>query len=288
MLSRVKQLVKRAVSSQKSSSSQSGSHTRLSRSSTSSSNNYIIELRDVKKFYDMGHTQVRALNGVSIQVKKGEFLSIVGKSGSGKSTLVNQVGCLDTPTYGQVLLDGINIAELSESGLAQIRGKKIGFIFQTFNLMPTLSVFENIALPMVFQGVDDAVIEKQLTKVLALVDLTDRADHKPSELSGGQRQRVAIARALANNPEVILADEPTGNLDSKTGKQIMDFLLKLNTENSVTIIMVTHDDDLAKWAQRTIVLSDGVVVKELLHSQAVRDEAVRKIASEVAQKSIAK
>jgi putative ABC transport system ATP-binding protein len=275
MISKVKHLVKKAVTM---------SDTRVS-SRSSSSSPYIIELKDVKKFYDMGHTQVRALNGVSIQVKKGEFLSIVGKSGSGKSTLVNQVGCLDTPTFGQVLLDGINIAELSESGLAQIRGKKIGFIFQTFNLMPTLSVYENIALPMVFQGVDDAIIEKQLTKVLALVELTDRADHKPSELSGGQRQRVAIARALANNPEVILADEPTGNLDSKTGKQIMDFLLKLNTQNNVTIIMVTHDDDLAKWAQRTIVLSDGVVVKEQTHSQSVRDEAVRKIAQEVEQKA---
>ncbi|MFT4311672.1 MAG: ABC transporter ATP-binding protein [Candidatus Woesearchaeota archaeon] len=235
----------------------------------------VIELKDVKKIYKMGKTKVHALDGVTLQVKKGEFVSIVGKSGSGKSTLVNQVGCLDTPTTGEVLLSGKNIAKLHESRLAQIRGKKIGFIFQTFNLMPTLSVYENIALPMAFQGISDSAMDKNVKMALELVDLQDRAHHKPAELSGGQRQRVAIARALANNPEVILADEPTGNLDSKTGRQIMEFLLQLHEKNSVTIIMVTHDDDLAKWAQRTVVLSDGKIIKELKHTKAVRTAAIK-------------
>jgi putative ABC transport system ATP-binding protein len=234
----------------------------------------IIELKNVKRIYKMGDSEVRALNGVSLAVEKGEFVSIIGKSGSGKSTLVNQVGCLDTPSEGKVLLDGEDIASLSESELAQVRGKKIGFIFQTFNLMPTLSVYENIALPMSFQALDSQTLKQQVTDVLELVDLTERADHKPSELSGGQRQRVAIARALGNNPEVILADEPTGNLDSKTGFQIMEFLVKLHQEKNVTIIMVTHDDELALWAERTITLSDGKIVNEEKHSHAVRKKAM--------------
>jgi ABC-type lipoprotein export system ATPase subunit len=234
----------------------------------------IIELRNVRRTYKMGDSEVHALKDVSLVVKRGEFLSIVGKSGSGKSTLVNQVGCLDTPSSGKVLLDGQDISHLSESDLAQIRGQKIGFIFQTFNLMPTLSVWENIALPMSFQGKTDDEITQNVQKVIDLVGLTDRVDHKPGELSGGQRQRVAVARALANEPEVILADEPTGNLDSKTGRQIMDFLLKLNQEHNVTIILVTHDDDLAKWADRTITLADGLIISETVHSAADRKKAV--------------
>ena len=234
----------------------------------------IIELKDVKRIYTMGDVKVRALNGVSLSIEKGEFVSIIGKSGSGKSTLVNQVGCLDTPTEGKVLLDGEDIASLDESELAQVRGKKIGFIFQTFNLMPTLSVYENIALPMSFQDLDPETVKQQVTDVLKLVDLEERAEHKPGELSGGQRQRVAIARALGNKPEVILADEPTGNLDSKTGFQIMEFLVKLHKEQNVTIIMVTHDDELARWAERTITLSDGKIVAEQSHSQAVRKQAM--------------
>ena len=235
----------------------------------------IIELQDVKRIYKMGKSKVFALNGVSLAVKKGEFVSIVGKSGSGKSTLVNQIGCLDIPTTGEVLLDGKKISKMSESRLAQIRGKKIGFIFQTFNLMPTLSVYENIALPMAFQNLPDAQIDKNVRKVLKLVDLENRSHHKPGELSGGQRQRVAIARALGNEPQVILADEPTGNLDSKTGKQIMEFLLSLHEEHNVTIIMVTHDDELAKWAQRTITLSDGKIVREQTYTKKERQNAIR-------------
>jgi len=253
--------------------------------SSQGKSNIIIELKNVKKIYEMGDTQVRALDGISLKVRRGEFVSIVGKSGSGKSTLVNQVGCLDTPTEGNVYLDGDDIAHMAESELAQVRGKKIGFIFQTFNLMPTLSVSENISLPMIFQGVSSDEIEKSVAKVLELVQLVDRADHKPAELSGGQRQRVAIGRALANNPQVILADEPTGNLDSKTGKQIMDFLIDLHETKGVTIIMVTHDDDLARLAQRTIVLADGKIFSEVAHSEKERKAAMAKIAAEVASKA---
>ncbi len=235
----------------------------------------IIELRKISKIYQMGEVEVKALKDVSITVKKGEFVSIVGKSGSGKSTLVNMIGCLDVPTSGAIYLENQDISHLEESDLAQIRGKKIGFIFQTFNLMPTLSVFENVSLPMIFQGYSDEEIKKKVDSLLAMVELSERAHHKPSELSGGQRQRVAIARALSNDPEVILADEPTGNLDSKTGKQVMDFLYALNQKQNVTLILVTHDDDLAKWAQRTLVLSDGSIVNEISHSEKDRLKAIK-------------
>ena len=252
---------------------------------TKSAQSTIIELKDVKKIYVMGDSEVRALNGVSLKVRRGEFVSIVGKSGSGKSTLVNQVGCLDTPTEGSVYLDGEDIAHMAESELAQVRGRKIGFIFQTFNLMPTLNVRENVSLPMVFQGVDADDVDKNVDRVLGLVDLADRADHKPAELSGGQRQRVAIARALVNRQQVILADEPTGNLDSKTGKQIMDFLIDLHENEGVTIIMVTHDDDLARLAERTIVLADGIIVSEVMHTPKERAAALEKLEKEANLKS---
>jgi putative ABC transport system ATP-binding protein len=227
----------------------------------------VIELRDVEKVYQLGEVEVRALRGVSLSVERGEFITIVGKSGSGKSTLVNMIGCLDTPSSGAVLLESRDIAELDESDLAQIRGRTIGFIFQTFNLMPTLSVEENVSLPMVFQGVSDSERVEQVGRLLDLVELSDRSGHKPSELSGGQRQRVAIARALANNPEVILADEPTGNLDSKTGTQVIDVLLKLNKEQGTTLILVTHDDDLAQLAPRTVILTDGMISDEITRTE---------------------
>jgi putative ABC transport system ATP-binding protein len=227
----------------------------------------VIELRDVEKVYQLGEVEVRALRGVSLRVERGEFITIVGKSGSGKSTLVNMIGCLDTPSSGAVLLEGRDIAQLEESDLAQIRGRTIGFIFQTFNLMPTLTVEENVSLPMVFQGTDDQARTKQVDHLLEIVELSDRKDHKPSELSGGQRQRVAIARALANDPKVILADEPTGNLDSKTGTQVIDVLLKLNEEQGTTLILVTHDDDLAQLAPRTVVLTDGTIGHEITRTQ---------------------
>lgn len=221
----------------------------------------VIELRDVWKIYQMGDVKVEALRGISLTVKEGDFVAIQGPSGSGKSTAVNMVGCLDTPTSGKILLDGKDIAVMSESDLAKNRGQRIGFIFQQFHLINVLSAFENVMLPMVFQNMDLESREKRAMELLNLVDLGTRMHHRPKELSGGQQQRVAIARALANDPPVILADEPTGNLDSKTGESVMNFLLKLHSQGR-TIIMVTHDDKLAQFAQRIILLKDGKVIKE--------------------------
>ena len=222
----------------------------------------IIELQDVWKIYQMGKVDVNALRGMNFKVKRKEFVSIMGPSGSGKSTAVNMVGCLDIPTKGDVYLDGKNIAHLPESKLAQIRGRKIGFIFQTFNLIQTLSAKENIILPMIFQGIPADKREKRAEKLLRLVQLEDRMNHRPSELSGGEQQRVAIARSLANDPDVILADEPTGNLDSKTGRIVMDFLKDLNKKEGKTIVMVTHDAELAKHADRIAYLKDGIIIKQ--------------------------
>jgi putative ABC transport system ATP-binding protein len=221
----------------------------------------IIELRDVHKHYHMGENIVRAVDGLSIKVNKGGFVAIMGPSGSGKSTSMNLVGSLDVPTKGKIFLDGEDISTLSESDLAQIRGKKIGFIFQSFNLIPNLTAKENVMIPMMFQGVDPFEREQIAEELMKLVDLQDRMEHYPNELSGGQRQRVAIARALANDPEVILADEPTGNLDTKTGNIVMEFLEKLN-QRGKTIIMVTHEPELAQ-AHANIVywLRDGKLEK---------------------------
>lgn len=221
----------------------------------------IIKLEDVWKVYHMGRVEVQALRGLSLVIRKGEFVAIMGPSGSGKSTSVNMVGCLDVPSRGRILLDGKDISHLSESALAQIRGKKIGFIFQQFNLIGTLTALENVMLPMAFQDTSLSERKQRAMELLALVGLGDRMHHKPSELSGGQQQRVAIARALANEPEVILADEPTGNLDSQTGKMVMDFLRKLHKEQGTTIIMVTHDAYVARHADRIEHLRDGRIVK---------------------------
>lgn len=224
-------------------------------------NKNIIELENVWKTYVIGDVELHALRGLSLKVKQGEFIAIMGPSGSGKSTAMNMVGCLDVPSKGRILLDGHDISRLGESHLAQIRGKKIGFIFQKFNLIPTLTAKENIMLPMTFQGIDPIIRSNKATELLNLVGLGDRLDHLPTELSGGQQQRVAIARALANNPDVILADEPTGNLDTKTGESVMDYLKKLNKEEKKTIIMVTHDPDIAKEADRVEHLRDGIIIK---------------------------
>jgi len=223
----------------------------------------IIELKDTWKIYQMGKVKVEALRGINLEVRRGEFLSIMGPSGSGKSTAVNMIGCLDSPSKGKILLDSLDISKLSESDLAQIRGKKIGFIFQTFNLIQTLTALENVALPMIFQGVSEEYRKKKAKELLKLVGLYDRMNHKPGELSGGERQRVAIARALVNDPEVILADEPTGNLDSKTGKQVMEFLKDLNRKEKKTIVLITHDAAIAKFADRIVVLRDGRITKEI-------------------------
>ncbi len=220
-------------------------------------NRPIISLDNVWKNYQVGDVKVSALRGVSLDINLGEFVAITGASGSGKSTMMNMVGALDVPTKGAIFLDGKNISEMHESDLAAIRGKKIGFVFQQFNLLSTLTAIENVMLPMEFQDVSDS--RTKALSALNLVGLGDRVNHKPKEMSGGQQQRVAIARALVNNPEVILADEPTGNLDSKTGKEIMTLFTKLNKEGK-TIVLITHDMNLIKYGRRIVRLADGQVV----------------------------
>jgi len=222
----------------------------------------IIKLEDVWKIYHMGEVEVPALRGLNLEIYPGEFVAIMGPSGSGKSTAMNMIGCLDVPTRGHIFLEGQDISRLHESDLAQIRGKKIGFIFQTFNLMPGLTALENVMLPMTFQGIPRHEREMRAEKLLNLVGLSDRINHKPTELSGGQQQRVAIARSLANDPEVILADEPTGNLDTKTGREVMEMLSNLHREEKKVIIMVTHDQDISQYAERILHLRDGRIVSD--------------------------
>ena len=221
----------------------------------------VIELKDVCKHYFMGKNVVKAVDGISLKVYEREFISVMGPSGSGKSTTMNLIGSLDVPTSGKIYLDGQDISKLTESDLAQIRGRKIGFIFQSFNLIPNLTAKENVMIPMMFQGKSVFYRDKKARELLKLVELGDRMNHYPNELSGGQRQRVAIARALANDPEVILADEPTGNLDTKTGKMVLDFLKKLNQKGKI-IILVTHDLKLAQeHAEVVYWLKDGKINK---------------------------
>lgn len=218
----------------------------------------VILLDDIWKIYQVGDVKVEALRGVTISIKQSEFVSITGPSGSGKSTMMNMVGALDIPSKGAIYLDGKDISKLQESTLAEIRGKKIGFVFQQFNLISTLTALENVMLPMEFQDYDDA--HQKAVEALELVGLKDRMYHKPKELSGGQQQRVAIARAISNNPEVILADEPTGNLDSKTGKEIMEIFQTLHNQGT-TVVLITHDQNLVKYGQRVIKLVDGKLAR---------------------------
>lgn len=227
------------------------------------SNGAIIELRNVWKTYTMGDVKVHALRNLSLSVGKGEFLAVMGPSGSGKSTFMNMIGALDVPSKGHIFLDGRDISEMSESDLATLRGKKVGFIFQRFNLINTMTAKENVLLPLTFQDLASSERERKAKEYLELVGLKDRMDHTPNELSGGQQQRVAIARALANTPDVILADEPTGALDSKTGQSVMDFLRKLHEDKGTTIIMVTHDEHVASKAERRVYLKDGMIVDSL-------------------------
>jgi putative ABC transport system ATP-binding protein len=222
----------------------------------------IIELKSVWKTYKRGKIPVHALRGIDLKIFKGDFVVVLGKSGSGKSTLMNMIGVLDTPTKGKLFLDGQDVLKFSESSLAQVRGSKIGFVFQQFNLMPVLSAVENVALPMFFQDIPSDTRIKRSEELLRIVGLGKRMYHKPTELSGGEQQRVAIARALSNDTEIILADEPTGNLDSHTGKQIMELLSKLHKKNNKTIILVTHDINLVKYAHRTIYLKDGIITSD--------------------------
>ncbi|MEP0368652.1 MAG: ABC transporter ATP-binding protein [Cyclobacteriaceae bacterium] len=218
----------------------------------------IIDTKDIAKRYVMGSETIHALKSISIQINKGEYVAFMGPSGSGKSTLMNIIGCLDTPTDGTYILNNNDVSDLTENELAEIRNKEIGFVFQTFNLLPRATSLDNVALPLVYAGYSGEERKEMALKSLEGVNLADRADHKPNELSGGQRQRVAIARALVNNPSIILADEPTGNLDSKTSYSIMDLFAKLHDEGN-TIIMVTHEEDIAEYAHRIIRLRDGLI-----------------------------
>ena len=222
---------------------------------------YVIDIDSLTKIYQTGKTDFKALNTVTLKIRKGDFVAIMGPSGSGKSTLMNIIGCLDRPTSGTVIIDGENISIVSDNELAEIRGRKIGFIFQKFNLIPTMTALKNIELPMVFLGGTKADRDRRAADLLGKVGLTNWATHRPSELSGGQQQRIAIARALSNNPSIILADEPTGNLDTKTGEQIMELLVALNKEGK-TILLVTHAIALKRFANRVINMLDGEVSEE--------------------------
>ena len=221
----------------------------------------ILEIEDLFKSYSLGRLEVPVLHDINLAVDSGEFAAIMGPSGSGKSTLMNLIGCLDRPTSGRILIGGEDVSMLSETDLARIRGERVGFVFQTFNLISRLTALKNVELPMVYQDIPRGERLKRATELLELLGLTDRADHKPSELSGGQRQRVAIARALANEPNILLADEPTGNLDSKTGEEIMQIFKELHNHGR-TIIMVTHDQGLAENCDRIIRLKDGGIEDE--------------------------
>lgn len=220
---------------------------------------FIVRVRGVKRTYEVGGQPVHALRGIDLDIKRGEYISIMGPSGSGKSTLFNMIGGLDKPTDGTVFIDEVDIAQLDAFELAWLRCRKIGYIFQTFNLIPVMTAMENITLPMIFAGAD---LDQQMGRgkeLLEAVGIYHRKDNKPSQLSGGQQQRVAIARALANKPSIILADEPTGNLDQKTGKEIIELLKRLNKESGVTVITATHDDKMLKTSDRVVVVSDGTI-----------------------------
>lgn len=235
---------------------------------------FLIEVKDIYKIYNPGENEVRALDGVSFKVKRGEFVTIVGQSGSGKSTLMNTLGCLDVPTSGEYLLDGINTAEMTDDELSDIRNKQIGFIFQGFNLIPSLSAVENVELPLIYRGIGKDERRKLSNDALASVGLDGRGGHKPSELSGGQQQRVAIARAIAAAPPIIMADEPTGNLDSRSGVDVMNILHGLSDEGR-TIVLITHDNNIAAQATRVVRVMDGVIVEDYENENILKEREER-------------
>jgi putative ABC transport system ATP-binding protein len=233
-------------------------------------NNVVIDVKDITKVYQMGDVQVRALRGTSLQVERGELVSIMGPSGSGKSTLMNILGCLDQPTSGEYFLEGMEIDQLDDNQLAEIRSKRIGFVFQTFNLLPRTTALSNVELPLVYGGIGGRRRHERAIAALEAVGLGDRLHHRPNELSGGQQQRVAIARALINEPSIILADEPTGNLDSKSGAEIMAIFQRLNEEDGITIIFVTHEPEIAQHTRRIVRIADGRIVDD----RPVRDPRI--------------
>jgi putative ABC transport system ATP-binding protein len=234
----------------------------------------LIEIRDITKIYRMGgDIEVHALRGVSLQIDAGELLSIMGPSGSGKSTMMNVVGCLDQPTSGEYYLDGVDVKRLNDNALAEIRNRKIGFVFQTFNLLPRTTALQNVELPLVYRGVNGRERQRRVTEALELVGLADRIHHRPNELSGGEQQRVAIARALTTQPDIILADEPTGNLDSRAGAEIMVIFQRLNREMGITVVFVTHDPEIAAHTRRIVQLLDGKIVADDLVESPLDAEA---------------
>ncbi len=252
---------------------QSETSSTSSTSSTASSmiannSNAMLAISNLTRTYSMGDQKVHALKGVTLNINKGEYIAIMGPSGSGKSTLMNMIGCLDVPTSGTYLLEGVSVGEMSEDELAGIRNEKIGFVFQTFNLVPRASVYQNVELPLIYKGMSKKERKAVANAAIESVGLLDRAAHKPNELSGGQRQRVAIARALVCDPSIILADEPTGNLDTKTGEEIMALLDELHRKGN-TIVLVTHEDEIAAHADRTLRLRDGLVESDTMKQKVV-------------------
>lgn len=229
----------------------------------------MIEIKDVYKIYQMGRQEIAALNGITLEIKKGEFIAIVGHSGSGKSTLMHLIGGLDRPTRGSLIVKGQDIGKLKDTEMAKYRNRFIGFVFQSFNLEPSYTALENVMMPLMFAGTPERKRKQIALNALSLVNLDNRIKHKPSELSGGERQRVSIARAIVNDPEILLADEPTGNLDSKTGASIMNLLKDLNKNKGYTVIMVTHNMDDAKYADRIIRIKDGMIEEEGVHADEI-------------------
>jgi putative ABC transport system ATP-binding protein len=227
----------------------------------------VIDVRDLRKVYHLGKVDVAAVNGVTLRIERGEFAAIMGHSGSGKSTFMNLIGCLDRPTSGEYFLEGEDVSQMSGDQLAAVRNARIGFVFQGFNLLTRTSALENVELPMLYAGVSTPDRKRRAAAARAMVGLGDRVDHNPNELSGGQQQRVAIARALVNEPSLILADEPTGNLDSRSSEEILGVFQSLNKEHGITIVMVTHEPDVAAWTHRTVFFRDGVVVDDRLTEQ---------------------
>ena len=220
--------------------------------------NPLIDIKNLKRDFQLGNETINVLKGIDLQINKGEYVALMGPSGSGKSTLMNLLGCLDTPTSGTYILNGNDVSKMHDDDLAEIRNKEIGFVFQTFNLLPRTTALDNVALPMIYAGYSKSERNERATEVLTQVNLSDRMDHQPNQLSGGQRQRVAIARALVNKPSIILADEPTGNLDSKTSIEIMNLFNDIH-KNGNTVIVVTHEEEIAKYAHRVIRLKDGMI-----------------------------